>query len=131
MLEGGGWLCKKYVSALEKNVGGVGLPKYFMEVKKCLGGGVRPIYFRGLIKCWGGGGYAKIIYGLENITRTANYMQLICSMLICQKNPWFDATISLLKSSRNLSYACRIGHICRFESCSLILSTFCLCYLNS
>ena len=38
-----------------------------------LGGRVRPIYFRGLIKCWGGG-YAKIFYGLENTTRTANYI---------------------------------------------------------
>ena len=118
-------VAQKYVSSLEKNAGGVGvMPKYFIDVKKCWGGRVRPIYFRGLIKCWGGGGYAKMFYGLENITRTANYIQLICSMLICQKNPWFDANISLLKSSKNLSYACRIGHICRFGSCSLILGTF-------
>ena len=94
-------IVQKYVSALEKNAGGVGvMPKYFSR-EKMLGGRVRPIYFRGLIKFWGGGGYAKIFYGLENITRTANYMQLICSMLICQKNPWLDANISLLKSSKN------------------------------
>ena len=49
----------------------------------------------------GGRGYAKIFYRLEYITRTANHMQLICSMLICQKNPWFDANISWLKSSKN------------------------------
>ena len=107
-------------------MGGGGYAEIFYRRDKMLrGGGVRPIYFRGLIKCWGGGGgYAKIFYGLENITRTACYIQLICSMLICQKNPWFDANISLLKSSKNLSYACRIGHICRFGSCSLILVTF-------
>ena len=37
------------------------------------------------------------------------------------RNSWFDVNISLLKSSKNLSYACRIGHFCRFWSCSLIL----------
>ena len=58
MLEGGGGVVvQKYVSALEKNAGGVGVMlKYFIDVKKCWGGRVRPIYFRGLIKCWGGGG---------------------------------------------------------------------------
>ena len=100
--------------------------------------GVGPIYFMGLIKCCGGGGgwgCAKIFYGLENITRPANSMQLTCSMP--EKSmiiPWFGVNISLLKSSKNLSYACRIGHICRFWSCSLIghiLSTFRLCYLDS
>ena len=31
---------QKYVSALEKNAGGVGvMPKYFIDLKKCWGGG--------------------------------------------------------------------------------------------
>ena len=34
---------QKYVSALEKNAGGVGvMPKYFIDVKKCWGGGLGP-----------------------------------------------------------------------------------------
>ena len=49
----------------------------------------------------GGGGYAKIFYGLENITRPANYIQLTCSVRLCLRHPWFDANISLLKSSKN------------------------------
>ena len=39
MLGGGGVVVQKYVSALEKNAGGVGvMPKYFIDVKKCWGG---------------------------------------------------------------------------------------------
>ena len=34
----------------------------------------------------------------------ANYMQLLCSMLICQKNPWFDARQSLLSLHMTKSY---------------------------
>ena len=50
---------------------------YVMDMKKVGGGGGL-----GLVKYWGGGGlYAQIFYGLKNITRPANYMQLPCSML--------------------------------------------------
>ena len=66
MLGGGrGVVVQKYVSALEKNAGGVGvMPKCFIDVKKCWGG-VRPIYFRGLIKCWGGGVMPKYFMDLK------------------------------------------------------------------
>ena len=54
---GEGGVVQKYISVLEKNVGGGVMPKYFMDVKKCCSGeGGLGLNLMGLIKCWGGEG---------------------------------------------------------------------------